>query len=77
MRLAFLGDLPQGEYSEEVIVEDDSISELYFFTDYSGIVRLDDVYILKKNRKNIFDLSAKYTKGIRVTDREDPTQYPQ
>lgn len=75
-KLGDLGDLSKDKYSPEIKVNDNSITEVYFFTDYNGGVRFNAKYTLKKNTKNIFDLIDSVG-GIGVTDKTDPTQYPQ
>ncbi|MFV0331650.1 MAG: hypothetical protein ACK5KT_07080 [Dysgonomonas sp.] len=74
-KLGNLGDLSKGKQSSEIRVNDNTITEVYFFTDY-GPVRFDAVYKLKPNIKNIFKLTSD-TGGIDITDKKDSTQYPQ
>lgn len=77
IKLADLGTLKtKNQESSEIIVNERSISEIYFFTDLAGCVRFDAIYRLKPNIKNTFNL-LENTKGIQVTDKTDPTQYPQ
>lgn len=76
VKIASLGDLKKGVPSAEIKVTDASITEIYLFTDYSGARRFDAIYSLKKNTKNSITI-APHTKGISVTDKTDPTQYPQ
>lgn len=75
-KLGDLGELSKGKYSPEIRIDDNSINEVYFFTDYNNVVMFDMVYKLSKNKKNIFSLTED-VKGIGVTDKTDPTQYPQ
>ncbi len=76
-KLGELGILKsKNQYSPEIRVNEKSITEIYFFTDLAGCVRFDAIYTLKPNIKNIFNL-LETTKGIPVTDKTDPTQYPQ
>lgn len=76
-KLADLGDLSKGKYSQEIKVNDNSITEVYFFTgDNNRAVRFDTVYTLKKNVKNIFDFTDMII-GIGINDITDPSQYPQ
>lgn len=75
-KLGDLGEMSKGKYSTEIRVDDGSIKEIYFFTDYNGVIRLDETYILRINSKNIFTIKSG-TGGIAVTDKSDPTQYPQ
>lgn len=74
-KIASLGDLKKNIPSQEVKVMDNSISEIYIFTDYNGVVRFNKVFTLKINSKTTIDLSN--IGGIGVTDKTDPTQYPQ
>jgi hypothetical protein len=78
-KLVELGDIPQGYYTPEFIVEDESIDELYFFCDnYSdGInmaIKLKQTFILQKNQKNTFKIDDKGSDNVR---KSDPKQYPQ
>lgn len=78
-KIADLGDLNKGKYSPEIIVADNTITEIYIWGDWggvSGVVRLDAVYKLSKNQKNIIS-PTNDTKGIYINDKSDPTQYPQ
>lgn len=75
-KIANLGELSKDKYSSDVRVNDNAITEIYFFTDYNGGVRFDTTYKLKKNTKNIFDLLESIG-GIGFSDKSDPTQYPQ
>ena len=75
-KIGELGDLSKGKYSPEIKMEDNSITEIYFFTDYNGCVRFDAIYNLTKYKKNILEL-LETTRGIKVTDKTDPAQYPQ
>lgn len=75
-KLESLGDLSVGKRSYEMVVTDNNITEIYIFTDYNAVNRLDVIFQLSKNKKNIFEI-PKGVKGIGVTDKTDPTQYPQ
>ncbi len=80
-KLAELGDLAKDIPSKEVIVDDESIEEIYLFTDYTASifyvgVRFDDIYTIKKNKKNEF-LIKEDTRGIPFTDKNNPLEYPQ
>lgn len=75
-KLGDLGDLSKDKYSPEIRINDNTITEVYFFTGFNGGVRVDKTYTLKKNTKNIFDLTNDI-KGIPFSDKTDPTQYPQ
>jgi len=75
-KIADLGDLTQGKYSPEIIVANDTLRYIYLFSDYpSKSTKGDTVFVLKKNIKNIFEITAT-TKGVYV-NQNDPTQYPQ
>lgn len=73
IKISDLGDLKKNDVSKEIILKDNTINELYFFTIDT---RLNDVYKLNKNRKNSIVLS-RYTSGTEITDKFDPYQYPQ
>ena len=78
-KLGNLGDLKEGIISPEIKITDNSITEIYIWGDWGGmigIVRLDDIYVISKNKKNSI-VPTNNTKGIQVTDKTDPTQYPQ
>lgn len=75
-KVASLGDLKKGIPSSEIKITDNSISELYIFSDYMGTSRSNITFTLKKNIKNVFEIPAN-AKGIEVKDKSDPTQYPQ
>lgn len=71
-----LGDLTQNKYSQEIILLNKSITDIYIFSDYDGVIRFDDVYKVDKNKKNIIVIKNG-TRGIVVTDKKDARQYPQ
>lgn len=75
-KLGDLGDLSKDKYSNEIIIRDENITDVYFFTDYNMVVRFGAVYKLTKNKKNVFTL-LESTRGIEVKDKTDPYQYPQ
>ena len=75
-KIAGLGALSKGKYSPEIKLTDNSIDKIYLFSDYNGVIRFDDIFQLQKFEKNSF-LIEDGTKGIRITDKDDPTQYPQ
>lgn len=75
-KLGDLGDLTKGKYSTEIRINDNSITEIYVFSDYLNVIRFDAIYRLEKNKKNTI-VVAYGTGGIRVTNKSDPTQYPQ
>lgn len=74
-KLASLGDFKKGATSPEIRVEDKSITQIYVFTDYNDTRRIDVDFILKKNIKNIFEITSD-SKTTKV-DKTDPTKYPQ
>lgn len=74
--VAKLGDLSKGVKSKEIVINDEEIKELHFFSDYPfPSLRLEDVYVLNKNTQNIFKIRGD-CKGI-IIDNLDPKQYPQ
>lgn len=82
IRLASLGDLPQGKRSKEFTVTDESIGEIYFFTDYGSTTidgskyasRVSDPYVLDKGESNHFSLWP--VTAFRTVAVDDPAQYP-
>lgn len=76
IKVAELGDLNQGQSSKEVILEKFIREDVYVFTDYLAPRRLDIAFSLKENKKNVFKFPND-TKGVVVTNKKDPTQYPQ
>lgn len=76
-KLGNLGTLDKkNQQSPEIIINDQSINEVYFFSDHFGCIMTDHIFTLKANTKNVFKLLETY-KGIQITDKTDPTQYPQ
>lgn len=75
-KLGNLGNLLPNKQSNEIVVENESVNEIYVFTDYGSTRRLDIIFTLKENYKNVFEIPGD-TKGIPITDNTDPTQYPQ
>ncbi|MDR1644231.1 MAG: hypothetical protein LBS05_00175 [Tannerellaceae bacterium] len=85
-KLAELGDLQKDRESEEVIIEDGSIVDVYLFTDYGKfdeiingemvwhVIKADTIYTLKRNILNRFVITED-TKGVYVV-KDDPVQYP-
>jgi len=76
IRIASIGTLKKDVESQEITLTDESISEIYLFTDYLSPRRFDAVYKVKKLTKNIFEI-IDGTGGISVDDITDPSQYPQ
>lgn len=75
-KLVEIGDLKKGIPSNEFIIEDETISNIYVFSDYPfPSHKLDTTLILIKNKKSNFTLE-RYTRGITV-DPKEPQQYPQ
>lgn len=76
IKVAELGNLNQGQSSKEVILEKFIWEDVYVFTDYLTPRRLDVAFSLKENNKNILKFPSD-TKGVVVTNKKDPSQYPQ
>lgn len=75
-KIADLGTINIDNQSQEIKITDKNITDIYFFTDYISTRRFDYIYKLKDNKKNIFRLTPD-VKGLVVTNKSDPTQYPQ
>lgn len=75
-KIADLGNINKGEISNEIRVNDSSIKEIYVFSDYLGTIRADISFNLNQNMLNKFILPSG-VKGIAITDKSDPLQYPQ
>lgn len=79
-KIAELGDLIKGQESKEIRVDDDFITEVFFFTNYAPIdigltvKKMDATYKLEKNKKNRFIIDPN-TNVIRV-EKNNPTEYP-
>jgi hypothetical protein len=73
-KIGDLGDIKKGEYSNEITIGIDTVPIIYVFTDYISPRKLDTVFVLKRNIKNVFAL-GKITKGINV-DKSNPYEYP-
>lgn len=76
IKIANLGTISIDNPSKEITIENDNITEIYFFTDYNHTVRTDAIFKLQKNKKNTFKL-LENVGGIGIEDKTDPTQYPQ
>lgn len=79
IKIADLGNINKGEISNEIRITNSSIKEIYVFFDYSDYVaaiRADISFIVYENKLNKFVLPSGI-KGIAITDKTDPTQYPQ
>ena len=75
-KIADLGDLKKGVASKEVKLTDNTIADIYIFTDYNNGVRLAKTFKLTKSTKNNIEIPNEIG-GIGFTDKTDPTQYPQ
>ncbi|EGK04698.1 hypothetical protein [Dysgonomonas mossii] len=78
-KIADLGNINKGEISNEIRIANSSIKEIYVFFDYSDYVaaiRADISFIVYENKLNKFVLPSGI-KGIAITDKTDPAQYPQ
>lgn len=76
IKIGDLGTLSRGKYSPEIKINNDLITDIYIFTDYNGVIRFDEKYRITKNAKNTITV-AYNTKGVSITDKKDPKQYPQ
>lgn len=76
IKVAELGDLNKGVSSKEVILDEFIGEDLYVFNDYLSPRRLDVAFKLTENKKNIFKF-PNTAKAVLVSDKNDPTQYPQ
>lgn len=77
IKIADLGTLKQNIPSKEVVVENESIREIYLFQiGEDKAIRTDAVFTLKKSKKNTFEIT-KDTRGIEIEDMKDSTQCPQ
>ncbi len=74
-KIAELGDLSKaGQQTEEIIITDETITDVFFFADMGTTVHFNRTFTLTKNIKNVFLLSEDI-RGIRV-DKDNPNQYP-
>lgn len=76
IKVADLGNLNFKQTSKEVKIENKSIKELYVFADYLMSIKYEIVLNPKNNIKNVFSLPSGL-KVYKVTDKNDPKQYPQ
>lgn len=78
-KLAELGDLTSDQHSQEIIVEDDDITEVYLFSDRGDEAdRIIKPFILSKNKKNILKIEPVGMDGvIEFINKSDPLAYPQ
>jgi len=78
IKIAELGDLSQNQRSPEITVENNSVKEVFLFSDYrsplSRATKTDSTFILNFNHKNIFKIES-WVKGIEV-EKNNPKQYP-
>lgn len=81
IKIADLGDLSKGEQSPNIIINNNSINEIFIFSDYlpnatKVSIMFDYVYKITSNKYNKIEIKSNI-KGIEVTDKTDPSQYPQ
>lgn len=75
-KISDLGNLKKGVPSSEIKLTDNSITEIYIFTDYAGTRMFKDPYVLKPYTKNNIIIPSDAS-GTPIADRSDPAQYPQ
>lgn len=75
-KLGDLGDLTKGKISPEITIKDNTITEIYIFSDYMNVIRFDAIYKLSKNKKNSI-VVENGTGGIKITDKNNQEEYPQ
>lgn len=75
-KLGDLGDLTKGKISPEITIKDNTITEVYIFSDYMNVIRFDAIYQLSKNKKNSI-VVENGTGGIKITDKNNQEEYPQ
>lgn len=78
-KLGELGDISKGVFSKEIRVTIDTLKHVYFFGETSNMIptgyfKRDTVFILEKNKKNIFTIKLE-TKGT-ILNKDDIYQYP-
>lgn len=76
IKIADIGDLNSGKYSEEIKLDKFIKEDIYIFTDYLSPRKIDVAFSLKENKQNLFE-NKKGDKAVLVTNKEDATQYPQ
>lgn len=76
IKIADLGDLNKNKQSREIILDEYIAEDIYLFNDYISPRKADVAFKLKKNKLNTFKFPSDF-RGVRVTDKSDPTQYPQ
>lgn len=74
--LTSFGDINKNSESKEFIIKSTGIKAIYFFSDYVGGIRINKAFQIKENTKNKFILTGDI-ETIQITDKSDPTQYPQ
>lgn len=74
--LTSFGDINKNSESKEFIIKNTGIKDIYFFSDYVGGIRINKAFQIKENTKNKFVLTGDI-ETIQITDKSDPTQYPQ
>lgn len=74
-KIADLGDMTTGKYTPEITLTNETITEIYLFTDYFSGVVLRRSFPVRKNMRNVFKLREDdYSNEV---DKNDPKQYPQ
>lgn len=81
IKIADLGDLSKGKQSPDIIIKNNSINEIFIFSDYlpnatKVSIMFDYAYKITNNKYNRIEIKSNI-KGIEVTDKTDPSQYPQ
>jgi hypothetical protein len=74
-KIAEHGTLSTGQSTEEAILTID-VDSVYVFSDYNSVIMFTNPIIIKKNRKNIFNLSENPL-AISSINKLDSLKYPQ
>ena len=74
VEIAYLGEMELNTVTDEVFIEDENISEIYFFMNYRGVRRFRQAFVLQKGMKNIFNLTEGM--GGYTVDPTNPKEYP-
>lgn len=74
IKIADLGDLDYKTPSKEIKVENDTLVNVYFFTDLISPRVFNTAFKLERNKKNIFTFKGKIS-GTPV-DKGNPKEYP-
>lgn len=75
-KIAEHGSLPPGGSTAETILTVDTDS-VYIFSDYNRVIMFDNPIVIKKNKKNIFNLSENPRARYSNIDKLDSLKYPQ